>query len=182
MSQDKPLFMTVLALDYKVEFRSMSGPIFQIAGAALSGLAQIRQAQAQQFSTKSRQGTKLSKLGLMRLIIKRKVTSGMLTLRAMSSSVANAAAGGLDPYGAMETKDLINLNSMKMAGMDIRSLNLNAESAILRGEANAQQARLAGDAAVRYAKVGAVANLATNIGDVMATGAQTAAAGGGSGG
>ena len=90
-------------------------------------------------------------------------------LVAISSSVANAAAGGLDPYGAMETKDLINLNSMKMAGMDIRSLNLNAESAILRGEANAQQARLAGDAAVRYATASAMANVATNTGDVMTT-------------
>ena len=161
----------------------MSGPIFQIAGAALSGLAQIRQAQAQQVQYEIKARNEVIQARTDAVNYKKEGNERMRELlRAMSSSVANAAAGGLDPYGAMETKDLINLNSMKMAGMDIRSLNLNAESAILRGEANAQQARLAGDAAVRYAKVGAVANLATNIGDVMATGAQTAAAGGGSGG
>ena len=161
----------------------MSGPIFQIAGAALSGLAQIRQAQAQQVQYEIKARNEVIQARTDAFNYKKEGNERMRELlRAMSSSVANAAAGGLDPYAAMETKDLINLNSMKMAGMDIRSLNLNAESAILRGEANAQQARLAGDAAVRYAKVGAVANLATNIGDVMATGASTAAAGGGSGG
>lgn len=161
----------------------MSGPIFQIAGAALSGLAQIRQAQAQQVQYEIKARNEVIQARTDAVNYKKEGNERMRELlRAMSSSVANAAAGGLDPYAAMETKDLINLNSMKMAGMDIRSLNLNAESAILRGEANAQQARLAGDAAVRYAKVGAVANLATNIGDVMATGASTAAAGGGSGG
>lgn len=161
----------------------MSGPIFQIAGAALSGLAQIRQAQAQQVQYEIKARNEVIQARTDAVNYKKEGNERMRELlRAMSSSVANAAAGGLDPYGAMETKDLINLNSMKMAGMDIRSLNLNAESAILRGEANAQQARLAGDAAVRYAKVGAVANLATNIGDVMATGAPTAAAGGGGGG
>ena len=161
----------------------MSGPIFQIAGAALSGLAQIRQAQAQQVQYEIKARNEVIQARTDAVNYKKEGNDRKRELlRAMISSVANAAAGGLDPYGAMETKDLINLNSMKMAGMDIRSLNLNAESAILRGEANAQQARLAGDAAVRYAKVGAVANLATNIGDVMATGAQTAAAGGGSGG
>ena len=161
----------------------MSGPIFQIAGAALSGLAQIRQAQAQQVQYEIKARNEVIQARTDAVNYKKEGNERMRELlRAMSSSVANAAAGGLDPYGAMETKDLINLNSMKMAGMDIRSLNLNAESAILRGEANAQQARLAGDAAVRYAKVGAVANVATNVGDVMATGAPTAAAGGGSGG
>lgn len=148
----------------------MSGPIFQIAGAALSGLAQIRQAQAQQVQYEIKARNEVIQARTDAVNYKKEGNERMRELlRAMSSSVANAAAGGLDPYGAMETKDLINLNSMKMAGMDIRSLNLNAESAILRGEANAQQARLAGDAAVRYAKVGAFANVATNVGDVMAT-------------
>lgn len=148
----------------------MSGPIFQIAGSVLSGLAQIRQAQAQQVQYEIKARNEVIQARADAVNYKKEGNERMRELlRAMSSSVANAAAGGLDPYGAMETKDLINLNSMKMAGMDIRSLNLNAESAILRGEANAQQARLAGDAAVRYAKVGAVANVATNVGDVMAT-------------
>ncbi len=158
----------------------MSGPIFQIMGSVLSGVAQIRQAQAQQVQYEIKARNEAIQARTDAVNYKKEGNERMRELLvAMSSSVANAAAGGLDPYGAMETKDLININSMKMAGMDIRNLNLNAESAILRGEANAQQARLAGDAAVRYAKVGALANVATNVGDVMATGSQAAAASGG---
>ena len=158
----------------------MSGPMFQIMGSVLSGVAQIRQAQAQQVQYEIKARNEVIQARTDAVNYKKEGNERMRELLvAMSSSVANAAAGGLDPYGAMETKDLINLNSMKMAGMDIRNLNLNAESAILRGEANAQQARLAGDAAVRYATVGAAANIATNVGDVMNQGAQAAAAGGG---
>tara|TARA_R100001510_G_C7607100_1_gene171824 strand:- start:496 stop:957 length:462 start_codon:yes stop_codon:yes gene_type:complete len=149
-------------------------------GSVLSGVAQIRQAQAQQVQYEIKARNEAIQARTDAVNYKKEGNERMRELLvAMSSSVANAAAGGLDPYGAMETKDLININSMKMAGMDIRNLNLNAESAILRGEANAQQARLAGDAAVRYAKVGALANVATNVGDVMATGSQAAAASGG---
>ena len=148
----------------------MSGPMFQIMGSVLSGVAQIRQAQAQQVQYEIKARNEVIQARTDAVNYKKEGNERMRELLvAMSSSVANAAAGGLDPYGAMETKDLINLNSMKMAGMDIRSLNLNAESAILRAEANAQQARLAGDAAVRYATVGAAANIATNVGDVMST-------------
>ena len=148
----------------------MSGPIFQIVGGVLGGLAQIRQAQAQQVQYEIKARNEMIKARTDAVNYKKEGNERMRELLvAISSSVANAAAGGLDPYGAMETKDLINLNSMKMAGMDIRSLNLNAESAILRGEANAQQARLAGDAAVRYATASAMANVATNTGDVMTT-------------
>lgn len=158
----------------------MSGPMFQIMGSVLSGVAQIRQAQAQQVQYEIKARNEVIQARTDAVNYKKEGNERMRELLvAMSSSVANAAAGGLDPYGAMETKDLININSMKMAGMDIRNLNLNAESAILRGEANAQQARLAGDAAVRYATVGAAANIATNVGDVMNQGAQAAAAGGG---
>lgn len=148
----------------------MSAAFFQIAGSVLSGLAQIRQGQAQQvqYEMKARNEVIQARTDAVNYKVEGNERMREL-LVAMSSSVANAAAGGLDPYGAMETKDLINLNSMKVAGMDIRKLNLNAEMAILRGESNAQQARLAGKAAVQYATVGAVANVATNVGDVMAT-------------
>ena len=149
----------------------MSAPIFQMIGSALSGLAQIRQAQAQQVQYEIKARNEVIQARTDAVNYKKEGNERMQELLvAMSSSVARSAAGGLDPYGAMETKDLINLNSMKMAGMDIRSLNVNSESAILRGESNAQSARLAGDAAVRYAKVAAVANVATTAGDVMASG------------
>ncbi len=148
----------------------MSGAL-QIAGSIISGLAQIRQAQAQavQYEIKARNEKIQARTDAINYKVEGNERMKEL-LVAMSSSVANAAAGGLDPYGAMETKDLININSMKVAGMDLRKLNLNAEMAILRGESNAQQARLAGKAGVKYASVAAAANVATTVGQVMATG------------
>ena len=120
----------------------MSAAFLQIAGSVLSGFAQIRQAQAQQvqYEMKARNEVIQARTDAVNYKVEGNERMREL-LTAMSSSVANAAAGGLDPYGAMETKDLINLNSMKVAGMDIRKLNLNSEMAILRGEANAEQAR-----------------------------------------
>jgi uncharacterized protein YbaA (DUF1428 family) len=148
----------------------MSAAFLQIAGSVLSGFAQIRQAQAQQvqYEMKARNEVIQARTDAVNYKVEGNERMREL-LTAMSSSVANAAAGGLDPYGAMETKDLINLNSMKVAGMDIRKLNLNSEMAILRGESNAQQARLAGKAAVSYGTIGAIANVATQGADVMAT-------------
>tara|TARA_R100000700_G_scaffold35540_2_gene44191 strand:- start:1388 stop:1879 length:492 start_codon:yes stop_codon:yes gene_type:complete len=148
----------------------MSAAFLQIAGSVLSGFAQIRQAQAQQvqYEMKARNEVIQARTDAVNYKVEGNERMREL-LTAMSSSVANAAAGGLDPYGAMETKDLINLNSMKVAGMDIRKLNLNSEMAILRGESNAQQARLAGKAAVSYGTMAAMANVATQGADVMAT-------------
>lgn len=148
----------------------MSAAFLQIAGAALSGMAQMRQAQAQQvqYEMKARNEVIQARTDAVNYKVEGNERMREL-LSAMSSSVANAAAGGLDPYGAMETKDLINLNSMKVAGMDINKLNLNAEMAVLRGESNAQQARLAGQAAVRYGTLAAIGNVATAGADVMAT-------------
>jgi len=152
----------------------MSAAFLQIAGAALSGMAQIRQAQAEavQYEMKARNEVIQARTDAVNYKVEGNERMREL-LTAMSSSVANAAAGGLDPYGAMETKDLINMNSMKVAGMDIRKLNLNAEMAILRGESNAQQARLAGKAGVRFATLSAAANMATTGGQVMATSGPT---------
>ena len=148
----------------------MSAAFLQIAGAVVSGIAQMRQAQAQQVQYEMQARNEIIQSRTDAVNYKEEGNERMRELlSAMSSSVANAAAGGLDPYGAMETKDLINLNSMKVAGMDINKLNLNAEMAILRGEANAEQARLAGKAAVRYGTMAAIGNVATAGADVMAT-------------
>jgi len=157
----------------------MSAPLFQLAGAALSGLAQVRAAQAQQVQYEMKARNEVIQARTDAVNYKKDGNERMRELLvAMSSSVARGAAGNLDPYAAGETKDLINTNSMKMAGMDLNTLNLNAESAILRGQSNAQQARMAGDAAVRYAKVAAFANFSTTVGDVMASGAPIMPTGG----
>ena len=148
----------------------MSGPIFQIVGGVLGGLAQIRQAQAQQVQYEIKARNEMINARTDALNFKKEGIEKLVELnRAMASTVARAAAGNLDPYAASETKDLININSMRLASVDLRTLELNQEMAILRGNSNAQSARLAGDAAVRYATASAMANVATNTGDVMTT-------------
>ena len=148
----------------------MSGPIFQIVGGVLGGLAQIRQAQAQQVQYEIKARNEMINARTDALNFKKEGIEKLVELnRAMASTVARAASGNLDPYAASETKDLININSMRLASVDLRTLELNQEMAILRGNSNAQSARLAGDAAVRYATASAMANVATNTGDVMTT-------------
>tara|TARA_R100001509_G_C4801213_1_gene193135 strand:+ start:317 stop:799 length:483 start_codon:yes stop_codon:yes gene_type:complete len=152
----------------------MSGPIFQIVGSVLGGLAQIRQAQAQQVQYEIKARNEMINARTDALNYKKEGIEKLVELnRAMASTVARAASGNLDPYAASETKDLININSMRLASVDLRTLELNQEMAILRGNSNAQSARLAGDAAVRYATASAMANVATNTGDVMTTSGQT---------
>ena len=148
----------------------MSGPIFEIVGGVLGGLAQIRQAQAQQVQYEIKARNEMINARTDALNFKKEGIEKLVELnRAMASTVARAASGNLDPYAASETKDLININSMRLASVDLRTLELNQEMAILRGNSNAQSARLAGDAAVRYATASAMANVATNTGDVMTT-------------
>ena len=148
----------------------MSGPIFQIVGGVLGGLDQIRQAQAQQVQYEIKARNEMINARTDALNFKKEGIEKLVELnRAMASTVARAASGNLDPYAASETKDLININSMRLASVDLRTLELNQEMAILRGNSNAQSARLAGDAAVRYATASAMANVATNTGDVMTT-------------
>lgn len=148
----------------------MSGPIFQIVGGVLGGLAQIRQAQAQQVQYEIKARNEMINARTDALNFKKEGIEKLVELnRAMASTVARAASGNLDPYAASETKDLININSMRLASVDLRTLKLNQEMAILRGNSNAQSARLAGDASVRYATASAMANVATNTGDVMTT-------------
>ena len=148
----------------------MSGPIFQIVGGVLGGLAQIRQAQAQQVQDEIKARNEMINARTDALNFKKEGIEKLVELnRAMASTVARAASGNLDPYAASETKDLLNINSMRLASVDLRTLELNQEMAILRGNSNAQSARLAGDAAVRYATASAMANVATNTGDVMTT-------------
>ena len=89
----------------------MSAPIFQMIGSALSGLAQIRQAQAQQVQYEIKARNEVIQARTDAVNYKKEGNERMQELLvAMSSSVARSAAGGLDPYAAMETKDLINLN------------------------------------------------------------------------
>ena len=148
--------------------------IFQLVGAAISGLAQIRQAQAQQVQYEIKARNEMINARTDALNFKKEGIEKLVELkRAMASTVARAGSGGLDPYGASETKDLINISSMRLASTDLRTLSLNQEMAILRGNSNAESARLAGEAAVRYATISAVGNAATTTADVMNTTGQS---------
>ena len=82
----------------------MSGAL-QIAGSVLSGLAQIRHAQAQavQYEIKARNEVIQARTDAGNYKVEGNERMKEL-LVAMSRSVANAAADGLDPYGAMENK------------------------------------------------------------------------------
>ena len=84
----------------------MTAPLFQLVGAALSGLAQVRAAQAQQVQYEMKARNEVIQARTDAVNYKKEGNERMQELLvAMSSSVARSAAGGLDPYGAMETKD-----------------------------------------------------------------------------
>ncbi len=152
----------------------MSGPMFQLVGAAISGLAQIRQAQAQQVQYEIKARNEMINARTDALNFKKEGIEKLVELkRAMASTVARAGSGGLDPYAASETKDLINISSMRLASTDLRTLSLNQEMSILRGNSNAESARLAGEAAVQYATISAIGNVATTTADVMNTSGQS---------
>ena len=82
--------------------------------------------------------------------------------RAMSANIARGAAGGLDPFAAGETIDLLNLNNLADGGRDWQTAQSNAEMAILMGN---RQSMIYSDAATstrRYGYGSALTNLATD--------------------
>ena len=70
----------------------MSGPIFQLVGAAISGLAQIRQAQAQQVQYEIKARNEMINARTDALNFKKEGIEKLVELkRAMASTVARAA-------------------------------------------------------------------------------------------
>lgn len=157
-----------------------------ILGATVSGLAQIRQAQAQEVQYKIQARNELIKGRQDAVNYKREGTARMAEVtRAMASTIAAGAAGGTNPFMSGETKSLINLASASRGYTEVLGLDRNAEYAVLQSEANAASARAAGKAAVQYGTLAAVGNAftaagtASMVGSAPAPGAGNATAAGG---
>lgn len=142
-----------------------------IIGSVMSGLAQMSAASAEreQYEIKARNEKIKSRNDAVNF--KREGINRLRELnRAMASTVANAAAGGLSAMQAGETKRLINLTSASYGLGEVRTLDRNAEMAILGGEAAASDALKAGDTAYTTGMLSAVGNTATSIGTTMQLG------------
>lgn len=145
------------------------------AGSALSGLAGIRQAQAQEVQYKIQARNELIKGRQDAVNYKREGTARMAEVtRAMASTIAAGAAGGTNPFMSGETKSLINLASASRGYTEVLGLDTNAEYAVLQSEANAASAIAAGKAAVQYGTFAAVGNALTTAGSAYMIGSAPA--------
>lgn len=143
----------------------MSAPIMMIAGSVISGVAQIGQARAQQAQYEQQAYNEKIKGRQDAVNYKREGIERLRELnRAMAATSARAAAGGVLAFKGNETKRMINLASTSRALGELRTLDLNAENAILQANANAASAQAAGQAAVRMGTLAAIGNVATGIG------------------
>lgn len=136
----------------------------QIVGAVISGIAQIRAAQAQQvqYEMQARNAEIQGRVDAANYKMQ-----GAQVLRnmekAMAASTARTAAGGLNPYASGESADLINTYSMNVGIGDSGLARTNAQLALDAGNRNAQQFRTAGRYAVQYGTLAAIGNTATGV-------------------
>ncbi len=112
----------------------------QIVGAVISGIAQIRAAQAQQvqYEMQARNAQIQGRVDAANYKMQ-----GAQVLRnmekAMAASTARTAAGGLNPYASGESADLINTYSMNVGIGDSGLARTNAQLALDAGNRNARQ-------------------------------------------
>lgn len=148
-----------------------------IVGSVMSGMAQMQAARAQQEQYEIQARNAKIKGRQDSLNYKREGVERMRELqRAMASTTARAAAGGVSAMIPGETKRMINMTSMAYGLSEVRTLDRNAEMAILGGNAASKDALKAGDTAYQTGMMSAVGNTITNVGTTMSLG------GGGGGG
>lgn len=146
------------------------GQNLMIVGSVMSGVAQLNAAQAakEQYEIKAR--NELIKGRQDALNYKREGISRLRELnRAMASTTANAFAGGVGMQ-AGETKKMINTTSAAYGLGEVRTLDRNAEMAILGSNAAAADALKAGDSAFRTGVISAVGSTLTAVGGTMSMG------------
>ena len=113
----------------------------QIIGTIVSGIAQMRAAQAEQVQYE---------------------------MKARNEEIrGRTAAGGLNPYASGESADLINTYSLNVGVGDSGLARTNAMLALDASKRNASQFRTAGKYAVQYGTLAAVANTATGVGQAV---------------
>jgi hypothetical protein len=147
------------------------GQAIQIVGAVMSGMAQMNAARAEQEQYEIKARNEKIKARQDSINYKREGVERLRALnRAMASTVANAAAGGVLAMKAGETKRMINLTSAAYGLGEVRTLDRNAEMAILGGNAAASDALKAGETAYTTGMLSAVGNTATSIGKTLSIG------------
>ena len=149
----------------------MSATALQIFGSIVSGLAQVRSAQAEgvQYEMKARNEEIKGRIDAVNY--KMKGTEILRNMeKAMAASTARTAAGGLNPYASGESADLINTYSLNVGIGDSGLARTNAMLALEASKRNASQFRTAGKYAVQYGTLAAVGNMFTGTGKAMNTG------------
>ena len=147
------------------------GQAVSIVGAVMSGMAQMNAARAEQEQYEIKARNEKIQARQDAINYKREGVERLRALnRAMASTVANAAAGGVLAMKAGETKRMINLTSAAYGLGEVRTLDRNAEMAILGGNAAATDALKAGETAYTTGMLSAVGNTATSIGETLSIG------------
>ena len=147
------------------------GQALMIVGSVMSGIAQMNAAKAAQEQYEIKARNEKIKGRQDAINYKREGINRLRELnRAMASTVANAAAGGLSAMQAGETKRMINLTSAAYGLGEVLTLDRNAEMAILGAEAAAADALKAGDAAYRSGMFAAVGSTLTAVGGTLSMG------------
>jgi hypothetical protein len=146
------------------------GATLQIIGAVASGMAQMSAARAQQEQYEIQARNAKIKGRQDAVNYKREGVERLRELnRAMAATVARAGAGGIQMVSG-ETKRMINLTSAAYGLGEVRTLDRNAEMAILGSNAAASDALRAGDTAYTTGMLSAVGNTATSVGQTMSVG------------
>ena len=152
----------------------------QIIGTIVSGIAQMRAAQAEQvqYEMKARNEEIRGRIDAVNYRMQ-----GAEVLRnmekAMASSTARTAAGGLNPYASGESADLINTYSLNVGVGDSGLARTNAMLALDASKRNASQFRTAGKYAVQYGTLAAIGNTMAGVGGAMDSGGAPTDGGGG---
>lgn len=129
-------------------------PFVQVAGAVLSGVTMIAKANAEARTNRSKAYEAQMQARTDALAYKKEAIEKLKELRAtLASNVARGSAGGLDPFAAGETIDLLNLNNLTEGAKDWRVAQSNAELAILSGN---RQSQIYLDAAGSGSAIGAI--------------------------
>tara|TARA_R110000803_G_scaffold14841_6_gene41247 strand:+ start:3026 stop:3520 length:495 start_codon:yes stop_codon:yes gene_type:complete len=149
----------------------MSAVAFQLIGTVIGAVAKVRSAQAEQVQYEMKARNEEIKGRIDAVNYKNQGTEVLRNMeKAMASSTARSAAGGLNPYASGESADLINTYSMKIGIGDFGMARTNAMLALDASRRNASQYRTAGKYAVQYGMLSAAAGAFTGIGSAVESG------------
>ena len=150
------------------------GSSLQIIGTIVSGIAQIRSAQADQVQYEMKARNEEIKGRVDAVNYKMQGTEILRNMeKAMAASTARSAAGGLNPFASGESADLINTYSLNVGIGDSGLARTNAMLALDASKRNASQFRSAGKYAVQYGTLAAVADFGTSLASFKGIGGET---------